>query len=257
MLYLYISNNYLYIGNIMPYFNLVLKGQISEFEDYTLINEPIGRIDLDLSLNSRIFLIKNPKSKQILINFKNLNFEDNFFKEWAIYIQNINNDITDIKLIFEDTSIKWDYLPNPLISINSNSLLGYYFCKDLSNNIIDGVFIGEYLIKSEHHKILKPNILTPNNDESIDKSNIHITSSKFKTQILEDKHLYTDYKITSDNLGSEIIYSVDKSLDLTDLTLNLTDILISDNKYYVFVRYYGELTLNPSEWSDPISFTIT
>lgn len=242
----------------MAYFNLILKNQVSEFEDYQLIESPNGRVELDLSLNRRIFLINNPSTPQILISFINLNLSDNQFKEWVLYIQNINNSITDIKLCFEDLTIKWDYLPSPIISVKQNSVLAYYFCKDVFNDSINGVYIGEYLISGFHDTISKPNIITPQNNDILDKTAISISSSEFTTEILHDTHSSTDYKITTDNIGKEIVYSIDKSDNLKNITLDdLSSVLSSNTIYYIFVRYYGTLIKSPSDWSDPISFTVT
>ena len=242
----------------MAYFNLILKNQISEFEDFEVFETPKGRIELDLSSNKRIFLINNPISSPILISFINLDLNDNQFKEWVLYVQNINNNISNLQLAFEDFSIKWDYLPSPIIPIQSNSILAYYFCKNDQDDTINGVYVGEYLLSGFHDTISKPNILTPNNNEILDKTSIHITSSDFITQILHDSHSATDYKITTDAVGNTIVYSVNKSSNLKDITLDdLTSTLLPNTQYYMFLRYYGTLISSPSEWSNPISFTVT
>lgn len=94
-----------------------------------------------------------------------------------------------------------------------------------------------------------------NNPFNLD-NNITFTSSTFTSNI-NQKHLYSNWKLCSDINGNDIIIDDKQSLDLTSHIFNLSSIdLINNSFYYIFVQYIGEYN-GKSDWSVPIKVIYT
>lgn len=99
-----------------------------------------------------------------------------------------------------------------------------------------------------------PSILTPmDNSRRLTNCSVEINSSAFNPINATDTHLSTDWKITRDYLGEEIVVQdLNNSTDKISHTFN--NLTFENNiLYYVFARYKGEV-LGYSEWSYGIRF---
>ena len=142
---------------------------------------------------------------------------------------------------------------NYISSLNNNGYIGNTLKNSATFNVIP-------IIESFNFKecfINTPTIPIKfnNNPFNLD-NNITFTSSAFKSNI-NQKHLYSNWKLCSDINGNNIIIDDKQSLDLTSHIFNLSSInLINNSFYYIFVQYIGEYN-GKSDWSIPIKVIYT
>ena len=84
--------------------------------------------------------------------------------------------------------------------------------------------------------------------------NINFITTEYMTNVDNDNHRMTDFKICLDEEGNIPIYEINgitEDNQLTNYSISDLSKLVPNTKYYLFARYYGT-SCNISEWSNPI-----
>lgn len=102
--------------------------------------------------------------------------------------------------------------------------------------------------------ILAPEIIAPENNTSIYEEIVSVVASDFTMlgEQIDESHITTEYRVTSDPEGNNILLLIDNVTEAHDLTrYNIpTDCMPIGETVYLFVRYEGKV-LGWSDWSPP------
>ena len=143
------------------------------------------------------------------------------------------------------------------LSVLSNDTTYYVFAKHKGSKYGDSGYSVGVPFKTKKAYITKPTILTPSANADIYYSiGFDTTANAFTAVNGTDTHKKSNWKITSDNAGSDILVS--KSLTtgtLTDYSFTANDLssLVNQTTYYLFVQYEGN-KFGLSEWSNAVAF---
>lgn len=112
--------------------------------------------------------------------------------------------------------------------------------------------VAKRFVTEEEPRIAQPLITSPINGSIATKRDLQLSSSEFTLINAVDTHDSTDWEVATDSAFTNVIFqSLSDAINLTSITPSG---LNYETTYYARVRYRGE-TLNPSLWSDTVSFT--
>lgn len=103
--------------------------------------------------------------------------------------------------------------------------------------------------------IKTPTILSPYSNNYINPNNIFIKVSDFTLiRAVDPKHISTDWKLTSDRKGKNIVYEGSFVGEETSFVLNFDNDL-EEGTYFLFVRQEDQY-IGYSEWSQPVQLVV-
>lgn len=161
------------------------------------------------------------------------------------------------KLTNKDMFYTWKERINDIIDEEQKKDIVFVTSEDdiVLDTISDNglVLITDVELNNLKTTINKPEISTPANNSTILIRELTISSNtNFSyTSVITVTHQSTDYKITSDVGGTNIVLEENNSSDLMAHTFE--NLEFSSGVYYCFMRYRDNEN-NVSDWSNPVSF---
>lgn len=196
-------------------------------------------------------------------NLLDLKNQVNRFIKFTLFVNNIGNNVVSIDFLTKSFRIFTnDILQNGIFNIEPNKIyLFHIYSLDngftwrilLGSKFGPDVNWGESDPSEINNGIKQPTII--GELQPIQPTSVYFPeTSPFEnldTALILDNHIATEYRITNDIIGNNVIYSIKSSDDLLgNILLNLTEELIPETEYYISCRYFGNLYI--SDWSDPI-----
>lgn len=237
-----------------------LRNQIGFHEKINVISNASGPILLDIT-KSTTHLIN--VTNNCIIAFKEIpskyQVTNNSYIEHFIILN--PGTVGNNKTVTLDPRIVWDYYNNTANNIftlvTNQYIYLHLFSLDCGNNWFGSV-IGKYTYTTNQAIIITPNILTNNSNNILSFTGLRLFSSPLESTIINATHQYSNWKITSDQDGDDIIIS---DLNSSDLTCHVfdnskTSLLQEDVYYYAFVQYKASELSDLSLWSNPIKFKL-
>lgn len=209
--------------------------RISEIEQLPAIVVTPPNIDIDSLILGRTVYI-NTKSESLLLPKRRL-------KKYNITIPELKINL-DYKP-YKDGSISIPIKAPYSLKINYSILARVTAYDDIGN-----LNYTEKELITKNGYVEAPEIIEPTDMQIVYhrcENKVSVVTGEFKTKGMPDRHEYTEYKITRDVAGKDIVAQSEKVKQLHKYEFK--DIMLATERvYYLWVRYWGR-ELNESDWT--------